>query len=170
MAYYRRAGGYYIDVGGSELIASGEVKVWRGAVTEIVADGLGMADGSFVPADIIVYATGYRPMNEWIGQLISPEVEAQGQGAAGGWALATACDPGPWEGELRNMAGSPPRRRGCGFRAATSCRRGSIRSTSRSRTEGADGRCADAGLSFASTAIQLRTLPAAPATPAVRSS
>ena len=102
MAYYRRAGGYYIDVGGSELIATGEIPVRRGEIAEIVADGLRMADGTFLPADVIVYATGYRPMNEWVGQLISPEVERK-VGPCWGLGSGTQCDPGPWEGELRNM-------------------------------------------------------------------
>lgn len=102
MAYYRRAGGYYIDVGGSELIASGEVKLRRGEVREITADGLHLADGSFLPADVIVYATGYRPMSEWVGELISPEVQRR-VGPCWGLGSGTAGDPGPWEGELRNM-------------------------------------------------------------------
>jgi putative flavoprotein involved in K+ transport len=102
MAYYRRAAGYYIDVGGSELIASGEVKVQRGEIAEITEDGLRMADGTFVPADVIVYATGYRPMHEWVGQLISPEVERK-VGRCWGLGSGTEGDPGPWEGELRNM-------------------------------------------------------------------
>jgi len=102
MAYYRRAGGYYIDVGGSELIASGEIRVQRGAVKEILADGLLMTDGAFVPAEVIVYATGYRPMSEWVGKLISPEVERK-IGPCWGLGSGTECDPGPWEGELRNM-------------------------------------------------------------------
>ena len=102
MEYYRRAGGYYIDVGGSELIASGEIKVKRGEVAEIAEDGLRLADGTFLPADVIVYATGYRPMSEWVGQLISPEVERK-VGRCWGLGSGTACDPGPWEGELRNM-------------------------------------------------------------------
>ncbi len=46
MAYYRRASGYYIDVGGSELIASGKIPVQHGEIAEIVADGLRMADGT----------------------------------------------------------------------------------------------------------------------------
>ncbi|HXC58659.1 MAG TPA: NAD(P)/FAD-dependent oxidoreductase, partial [Steroidobacteraceae bacterium] len=71
MAYYRRAAGYYIDVGGSELIASGEIQVHRGEVAEILTEGVRMADGTVLPADVIVYATGYRPMSEWVGQLIS---------------------------------------------------------------------------------------------------
>jgi putative flavoprotein involved in K+ transport len=102
MAYYRRAGGYYIDVGGSELIASGEIPVRQGEIAEIVADGLRMTDGSLLPAEVIVYATGYRPMSEWVGQLISPEVERK-VGACWGLGSGTEGDPGPWEGELRNM-------------------------------------------------------------------
>jgi len=102
MEYYRRAGGYYIDVGGSELISSGEIKVQRGDVAEIVEDGLRLSDGTFLPADVIVYATGYRPMSEWVGQLISPEVERK-VGRCWGLGSGTEHDPGPWEGELRNM-------------------------------------------------------------------
>ncbi len=102
MAYYRRAAGYYIDVGGSELIAAGEVAVKRGEIAEITATGLRMADGSELRADVIVYATGYRPMHEWVGQLISPEVERK-VGPCWGLGSGTEGDPGPWQGELRNM-------------------------------------------------------------------
>ena len=102
MAYYRRAAGYYIDVGGSELIASGDIKVRQGEIDAITEDGLRMADGTLLPAEVIVYATGYRPMSEWVGQLISPEVERK-VGACWGLGSGTAGDPGPWEGELRNM-------------------------------------------------------------------
>lgn len=102
MAYYRRAAGYYIDVGGSELIASGEIAVRRGEIAEILENGLRMADGTFLPAEVIVYATGYRPMHEWVGQLISPEVERK-VGRCWGLGSGTGGDPGPWEGELRNM-------------------------------------------------------------------
>jgi putative flavoprotein involved in K+ transport len=102
MEYYRRAGGYYIDVGGSELISNGEIKVKRGEVAEVLEDGLRMVDGTVLPADVIVYATGYRPMSEWVGQLISPEVERK-VGRCWGLGSGTEHDPGPWEGELRNM-------------------------------------------------------------------
>jgi putative flavoprotein involved in K+ transport len=102
MAYYRRAGGYYIDVGGSELIASGEVKVQRGEIAEILEEGVRMADGTVLPADVIVYATGYRSMSEWVGQLISPDVERK-VGRCWGLGSGTQGDPGPWAGELRNM-------------------------------------------------------------------
>ena len=74
----------------------------HGEIAEIVADGLRMANGSFLPADVIVYATGYRPMSEWVSQLISPEVAKQ-VGPCWGLGSGTEGDPGPWEGELRNM-------------------------------------------------------------------
>ncbi len=56
----------------------------------------------FLPADVIVYATGYRPILEWVSQLISPDV-ARKVGPCWGLGSGTEGDPGPWEGELRNM-------------------------------------------------------------------
>jgi putative flavoprotein involved in K+ transport len=102
MAYHRRASGYYIDVGASDLIANGEIAVRHGEIAGIEKDGIRMEDGGFLPADLIVYATGYRPMNEWVSELISPEV-AREIGPCWGLGSGTRGDPGPWEGELRNM-------------------------------------------------------------------
>jgi len=101
-AYRRTASGYYIDVGGSELIANGEVKLAQGEIAEITEGGVLMESGDYLPADIIVCATGYRPMNEFVGKLISPEVERK-VGRCWGLGSGTDGDPGPWEGELRNM-------------------------------------------------------------------
>ncbi len=101
-AYARRAAGYYIDVGASDLIADGEIALATGEIAAIRGDGVEMASGRFVPAEVIVYATGYRPMHEWVGRLISPEVQAK-VGACWGLGSDTAGDPGPWQGELRNM-------------------------------------------------------------------
>jgi putative flavoprotein involved in K+ transport len=41
-------------------------------------------------------------MNQWAAQLISPEV-AEKVGKVWGVGSDTKYDPGPWEGELRNM-------------------------------------------------------------------
>jgi len=49
-----------------------------------------------------VYATGYGSMNNWLADLISPEV-ADAVGKCWGYGSDTPKDPGPWEGELRNM-------------------------------------------------------------------
>ncbi len=113
MAYFRRAAGYYIDVGASELIMNGEIALRSGEIAGIEPDGVRMADGGLIQADMIVYATGYRPMSEFMGQLISPEVE-KAVGPCWGLGSGTAGDPGPWEGELRNMW-KPTRQKGLWF-------------------------------------------------------
>ncbi len=61
-----------------------------------------LSDGTELPADLIVYATGYGSMNGWAAQLISKEV-ADKVGKCWGLGSNTTKDPGPWEGELRNM-------------------------------------------------------------------
>lgn len=101
--YPRRASGYYIDVGASDLIADGEVKVRSGCgVAEIRPRSVLLTNGEELPADVVVYATGYGPMNEWAELLISKEV-ADKVGPCWGLGSDTPMDPGPWEGELRNM-------------------------------------------------------------------
>jgi putative flavoprotein involved in K+ transport len=101
--YLRRGSGYYIDVGASELIADGRIKLKSGVeVARLTADSVVLNDGSELKADLVVYATGYGSMNQWAGELISPEV-ADKVGRCWGLGSDTAKDPGPWEGELRNM-------------------------------------------------------------------
>jgi len=103
MKYLRRGSGYYIDVGAAELVANGSVKLRSGVTIErINARSVTLSDGSELPADLIVYATGYGSMNAWLADLISPEV-ADTVGKVWGLGSDTPKDPGPWEGELRNM-------------------------------------------------------------------
>ena len=102
MKYLRRGSGYYIDVGASELVASGDIKLVNGQVARLTADAVVMEDGRSVPADVIVYATGYKSMNGWAAELISQEV-ADKVGKVWGLGSDTKKDPGPWEGEQRNM-------------------------------------------------------------------
>ena len=103
LKYLRRGSGYYIDVGASELIADGSIKLRSDAgLAGIEPQGVRLDDGSLLPADVIVYATGYGPMNGWAEMLISKEV-ADRVGPCWGLGSGTARDPGPWEGELRNM-------------------------------------------------------------------
>ena len=102
MKYLRRGSGYYIDVGASELIADGKVKLRHGQVKAVTATGVQLDDGTELPADVVVYATGYGSMNGWAARLISQEV-ADKVGKCWGLGSATTKDPGPWEGELRNM-------------------------------------------------------------------
>ncbi len=102
MKYLRRGSGYYIDVGASELIADGEIKLAHGQVTEVTETGVKLEDGTELEADVIVFATGYSSMNGWAAQLISQDV-ADRVGKVWGLGSDTPKDPGPWEGEERNM-------------------------------------------------------------------
>ena len=75
MKYVRRGSGYYIDVGASELVADGRIKLKAGVEPkEIKAHSIVFSDGSELPADLIVFATGYGSMSGWVEALISTAV------------------------------------------------------------------------------------------------
>lgn len=103
MKALRTGSGYYLDVGASELIATGEVKL-RSKVEPIAFKerSIVLSDGSELQADHVVAATGYLPMNEWVAKIVSRDA-AELVGPNWGYGSGTAGDPGPWEGELRNM-------------------------------------------------------------------
>jgi putative flavoprotein involved in K+ transport len=102
MKYLRRGSGYYIDVGAADLVANGDVKLKPGQVERLTSDAVVMEDGTELPADVVVYATGYGSMNGFAADLISQDV-ADKVGKCWGLGSDTAKDPGPWEGEQRNM-------------------------------------------------------------------
>ncbi|WP_335946415.1 NAD(P)/FAD-dependent oxidoreductase [Salipiger bermudensis] len=102
MKYLRRGSGYYIDVGASQLIIDGEVKLVKGQVERFDETGVVLADGTHLEADLVVMATGYGSMNGWAADLINQEV-ADKVGKVWGLGSDTTKDPGPWEGEQRNM-------------------------------------------------------------------
>ncbi len=102
LKYLRRGSGYYIDVGASQLLIDGEVALASGQVSHLTENTVVLGDGTELPADLVVYATGFGSMNEWLKDLISPEVAEQ-VGKCWGYGSGTTRDPGPWEGELRNM-------------------------------------------------------------------
>ena len=102
MKYLRRGSGYYIDVGASQLIIDGKIKLAHGQVVEVVEDGVILDDGTKLEADLIVYATGYGSMNGWVADIIDQET-ADKVGKVWGLGSDTPKDPGPWEGEQRNM-------------------------------------------------------------------
>ena len=103
LKYLRRGSGYYIDVGACDLVADGSIKLKSGVgVTRLTENSVILTDGTELPADLIVYATGYGSMNGWAADLISQEV-ANKVGKVWGLGSNTTKDPGPWEGEQRNM-------------------------------------------------------------------
>ncbi|WP_323041839.1 hypothetical protein [Gemmobacter sp.] len=69
--YLRRGGGYYFNLGCSDLIVDGTVKVVDGAtVSGFVEDGLKLAGGSLVKADLVVFATGFKNQQETVRAIL----------------------------------------------------------------------------------------------------
>ena len=102
MKYLRRGSGYYIDVGAADLIADGSIKLRQGQVERLTENSVVLDDGTELPADLVVYATGFGSMNGWAADLIGQDV-ADKVGKVWGLGSDTTKDPGPWEGEQRNM-------------------------------------------------------------------
>ena len=103
MKYRRTASGYYIDVGAAEIVVDGRIGVRSGATVDRVTEsGVLLSTGEVLPADMIIYATGFGNMTDWVSALISPEV-SKTVGPCWGYGSGTKGDPGPWLGELRNM-------------------------------------------------------------------
>jgi len=103
MKALRTASGYYIDVGASELIAAGEIKVISGAdVAALTPGGIRLADGREVQAEVVIACTGYQSMNETVAGIVSRDA-ADAVGPCWGLGSGIRGDPGPWQGELRNM-------------------------------------------------------------------
>ena len=73
--YLTRGGGYYFNVGCSDLVAAGKIGLRQFADIEaFAANGLRMKDGETVNADLIVLATGYRPQEHLVRKLFGEEV------------------------------------------------------------------------------------------------
>ena len=102
MKYLRRGSGYYIDVGAADLVADGRVKLAKGQVAEFTETGVRLDDGTELAADLVVLATGYRSMITSVADIIGSEM-AERVGKVWGLGSDTTKDPGPWEGEQRNM-------------------------------------------------------------------
>ena len=103
MKAMRSGAGYYIDVGASDLITEGHIAVKSGVeITKVKERSILLTDGSELPADVIVQATGYQSMNRMVAQLVSEDM-ANKVGKCWGLGSGMAKDPGPWEGEPRNM-------------------------------------------------------------------
>jgi cation diffusion facilitator CzcD-associated flavoprotein CzcO len=76
--YLTRGGGYYFNVGCSDLVASGAIKLAQFVdIDAFVADGARMKSGVTMPADLIVLATGYKPQEHLVRQLYGDAVTAR---------------------------------------------------------------------------------------------
>ena len=77
------------------MVANGSIKLKSGVdVKKLTEHSVILSDGTELPADLVVYATGYGSMNGWAADLISREV-ADKVGKVWGLGSNTTKDPGP---------------------------------------------------------------------------
>jgi thioredoxin reductase len=94
LMYLQRGGGYYFNVGCSELIVEGKIGLLQYYdIDRFVAEGARLRDGRIVPADLIVLATGYLNQQDGVRRLLGDTI-AERIGPVWGFDE---------EGELRNM-------------------------------------------------------------------
>jgi cation diffusion facilitator CzcD-associated flavoprotein CzcO len=94
MKYHRYGGGYYINVGCSDLIVAGKIKIKQGVEIErLTGKTVAFTDGTSMVVDIVVVAAGYKNMSESVRALLGSEV-ADRVGPVWGLDL---------EGEVRGM-------------------------------------------------------------------
>ena len=74
LKYLQRGGGYYLDVGASQFIIDGKIKLKHGNVIEIVPTGLKLNDGQLLEADEIIFATGYLNMRTQTTKIFGSEI------------------------------------------------------------------------------------------------
>ncbi len=92
--YLTRGGGYYFNVGCSDLVVTGEIGLAQFSDIEaFVAEGARMRSGETLAADLIVLATGYKGQEHLVRKLFGDDVAAR-VGAIWGFGGAD---------ELRNM-------------------------------------------------------------------
>ena len=73
--YLTRGGGYYFNVGCSNLIVEGAIKLRQFEdIESFVAEGARMKDGSTIAADLIVLSTGYKPQDYLVRKLFGDGV------------------------------------------------------------------------------------------------
>ena len=76
--YLTRGGGYYFNVGCSDLIVSGAIALRQFSDIEtFAAEGARMKGGETIAADLIVLATGYQRQEELVRKLFGDEVTAR---------------------------------------------------------------------------------------------
>src|SRR3954471_21541015 len=74
--YLTRGGGYYFNVGCSDLIVKREIALKQFAdLDAFVADGARMKSGETIAADLVVLATGYKRQEELVRKLFGETIE-----------------------------------------------------------------------------------------------
>jgi lactate dehydrogenase-like 2-hydroxyacid dehydrogenase len=75
MMYLRRGGGYYFNVGCSDLIINGGIGLLQyDTIDRMVPEGVRLKDGTTLPADLLVAATGYLNQQDMVRHLLGDAV------------------------------------------------------------------------------------------------
>jgi putative flavoprotein involved in K+ transport len=75
MKYHRYGGGYYINVGCSELIIEGKIKIKQGVeIARLEGNTVFFTDGTSMDVDVLVVAAGYSNMSESVRSLMGDTV------------------------------------------------------------------------------------------------
>ncbi len=78
MKYQTRGGGYYLDAGCSGLIIDGEIGFLKyDNIETFCQEGARLKDGTIVPADLIVLATGFYQQIELVRRLLGEAVASK---------------------------------------------------------------------------------------------
>ena len=76
--YLTRGGGYYFNVGCSDLVAQGEIALAQFSdIAEFIPQGARMQSGETLAADLIVLATGYKGQEHLVRKLFGDDVAAR---------------------------------------------------------------------------------------------
>ena len=76
--YLTRGGGYYFNVGCSDMVAEGKIALKQFAdIESFVADGARMRDGETLRADLVVLATGYKGQEHLVRKLFGDDIAAR---------------------------------------------------------------------------------------------
>jgi putative flavoprotein involved in K+ transport len=76
--YLTRGGGYYFNVGCSDLVVAGEIGLMQYAEIErFEATGVSLRNGGTLAADLVVLATGYKGQEHLVRKLFGDEVAAR---------------------------------------------------------------------------------------------
>jgi putative flavoprotein involved in K+ transport len=91
--FLQQGGGYYFDVGASEVIACGDIRIVNATdFVKVDEDGVQLADGVHLSVELIVLATGYRSQESEARKYFGDEI-AERIGSVSGFGS---------DGELRN--------------------------------------------------------------------
>ena len=73
--YLTRGGGYYFNVGCSDMIAAGEIALKQfDDIAEFTRDGVLLRDGATIGADLVVLATGYKGQEHLVRKLFGDAI------------------------------------------------------------------------------------------------